>query len=176
MITPEDAMLFDLITYSYRTFALINDFTNALLSEVEHGTVGPASEFYFPWCEKRLAGKHEVPLNKGTVWMISSAVIVSSKERWLSFLPNTPISLIDSEWGLTECRLDYPSNPDPSIKDIVWKIRNSLSHTDFTVKVGKEGTPWNVLLKETTFTFRDSIGKTPFELEISLSDLIKLNA
>jgi hypothetical protein len=94
---------------------------------------------------------------------MSSAIIVSSKERWIDFLPNTPISESDPKWGLTVSRLYYPSNQDPSIKEIVGKIRNSISHTVFTVKVGKDGTPWNVLMRETTYTFRDSKGKKPFE-------------
>lgn len=174
MITDEDIRLFDLLTYSYRSYALISDLTDMLISETEQKSKGPATQFYFKWCDKRLEGKYEIPFNKGTVWMITSVIIVTSKERWLKLLPETPISESSHEWGLLEARLSYPTDPNPSIRKIVQKIRNSISHSDFDVKVGREGTSWDVLLKETTFTFRDSREKGGFELEISLSSLSKL--
>lgn len=108
--------------------------------------------------------------------MLTSVVIVTSKEHWLDFLPDTPISESEAEWGLREARLSYPLKPDPSIKEVVWKIRNAIAHSDFSVKVGRNGTPWKVLLKETTFIFKDSRGREPFEFEISMSDLSNLTA
>ena len=49
-----------------------------------------------------------------------------------------------------------------------------MSHSDFTVNPGKDGTPWSVFLNETTFTFKDSKGGK-FELEINMIELSMLN-
>jgi hypothetical protein len=174
MITDEDLWLFDLLTLAYRSFTIITDLTDILIFDEKNES--PATQFYFKWCETRLNGKYEIPLNPGTIWMISSTIIVNSKERWLHLLPKTPLSEIGPEWGLKDIKLHYLSNPDPSISEIVHKIRNAISHSDFVFKIGREEAPWDVFLKESTFTFKDSRGEDLFELEISMSDLSKLNS
>jgi len=174
MITNEDLRLFDLLSFAYRSFALITDLTETLISDEKKES--PATQFYFKWCETRLNGKYEIPLNPGTIWMISSAIIVNSKEKWLILLPKTPLSKIGPEWGLRDIKLNYPINPDPSVSTVVHKIRNAISHSDVKFKMGGEETPWHIFLKETTLTFKDSKRKDPFEIEISISDLSKLNS
>jgi hypothetical protein len=175
MISEEDLRLFDLITYSYKAFALINDLNNKLISDMTKKITGSVTQFYFDWCDYRIDGKREYPFNPGIVWMITSVIIVTSKERWLDHLPDTPLSKSNPDWGLQEAQLCYPANPDPSIKEVVHKIRNAISHSDFDFIVGRENTPWSVFLKESQFIFRDT-RKNPFQLKISVMDLSYLNA
>lgn len=174
-ITDDDVYLFDLLTQLYRNFALIRDLTYRLDSEIKQDVKGVASRFYFSWCDYRLEGRLETPFNVGTVWMLSSVIIVTSRERWLDYLPETPLSESDPEWGLKNIQLCYPSDPDPSIRKVVKKIRNSIAHSDLSVIIGKLTEPLEILFRDTVFTFRDSEFEY-FELVISMSGLSKLIA
>ena len=174
MITDNDLELFDIISYSYRSFALIKDLTDYLIHDAENKRLTFETLFYNAWSKKRGINQ-EIPLNPGTMLMISWAVIVNSKENWIDFIPETPIEKSDPKWGLKRIKiLKRKGKQPPSIRDVVWKIRNSLSHSDFTVKPGKDGTPWSVFLNETFFTFKDSKGGK-FELEINMIELSMLN-
>ena len=106
--------------------------------------------------------------------MITWAVIVNLKQNWLELLPETPIVKSEPKWGLNNIQLNYTGKSTPTIRDVVWGIRNSMAHTDFKVNPGKEGTAWSVFLNETTFTFKDS-KKKKFKLEINMIDLSSLN-
>ena len=171
MLTEEDVLVLDIMTYSYRSFALISDLAYTLIAYPDE--THPATKFYNAWCKFRRYPRCELPLNPGTLWMITSAIIVNARERWLNYLPNTPVSTSDPKWGLKNSRIKYPNDSDPSIRTVVMKIRNAISHSNIKIKVGDEDHSWNELLTETTFTFKDSIAD--FEIEISVSDLTKLN-
>ena len=184
MSSKKDLEFFDMLTFSYRNFALIHDLTNLLRYDVEipQEVISAENrslirELYFTWCDKRTAGKPEIPLNPGTMLMISWAVIVHSRQYWLDLLPETPISKSSPEWGLHEARLHFSAEPDPSIKKVVHKIRNAISHADYRIRVSRGAvSPWKVFLKESKIIFRDSSrGNEDFELEISFNDLAKLN-
>ena len=174
MVSEADLRLFDLLSYSFKSFSLIKDLNDALIAESSRGKIGPASQFYFAWRDRRIDGKQEMPLNPGLIWMMTSAVIVASRERWLEYLPDIPLSNSEPEWGLTNAHLDYPTNPDPSIKRVVQKIRNSISHADFDFVEGGEGTSWFVYLSESHFVFRDMITEH-FEIKLSVIALSQLN-
>jgi hypothetical protein len=178
MITEKDVEIFDFLTHSYRTFVLINDLTNTLFSDIEQKRVksSPASQFYFQWCQRRLDGRRDVPLNPGLILMITWAIVVTTRERWLELLPETPFSKSDPEWGLKEAQLKWSKNPDPPINKVVKKMRNALSHSDFEVKLSKAEFPWGVVVRDSKIIFRDSKGRDDFELMISFSDLSKLNS
>jgi hypothetical protein len=170
MITDEDVELFDILSSCYRNFALISDLTSKLLIEAELGNLSNASHFYHQWCEYRMEGKHELPLNYGTILMLSWAVIVNTKERWLNFLPDTPVEESDLKWGLLESKLKFTSKNNPSVKDVIERVRNSISHADFKVNIKNVNVSYKRLLSETTYTFEDG-KKRDFKLEISMKNM-----
>jgi len=169
MITENDILLFDIITYSVHSFALIKDINDELLS----GNKNPITQYYLDWCKKRLPEGAPYPFNPGIIWMYTSAILVNCK-RWLNFLPKTKISMSDpKKWGLKTAELRFPKDQDPSIKRTVRKMRNAISHSNIDLITGSKEAPWDAYLEETKFIFR---GKDDFELKISVPNLARLNA
>lgn len=174
MLTDDDVRLYDVLTFAYHNFTLIYDMNKKLQSDALNRKKSPLTQYYYEWCEKRLPVKsHPLPLNPGTMWMLASVIIINCIPKWRKFLPKTRISQSASEWGLKRARLSFPKDPDPSIKRVVEKIRNSIAHSRFDIKIEDINVPWEVLINETTFTFKD---KDDFEIEVSVVDLSKLSA
>jgi hypothetical protein len=115
MITENDIALFDIITYSVHSFALIKDINDKLISDVRTGDKNPVTQYYYDWCEKFIPEGTPLPFNPGIIWMYTSAILINCK-RWLKFLPKTKISMSDQKWGLKTSELHFPLDQDPSIK------------------------------------------------------------
>ena len=124
-------------------------------------------EYYLKWCKKRVNGRAPAPLNPGTIWMMTSAIIINSK-KWGKYLPSTTISQSPDKWGLNKTEYSYPKDPDPSIQTVVTKMRNAIAHSRIEVIIGDLDLPRPKLHAETFFVFRDLDG---FEMKISIPDL-----
>ncbi len=174
MFTEHDVRLLDMMTHAYHNFILINDINQRIMTDGRANKKSPVTQFYFEWCDKRIPeDDHPLPVNRGTMWMLASVVILNCSPRWLKYLPNTRISQAAPEWGFKLARLSYPEDPDPNLRKVIRKIRNAIAHSRFTLHIEDIWVPWKVLINETTFTFKD---RDDFEIEISVADLSKLSA
>lgn len=167
MVTESDVRLFDIVTQAVQNYALIADLDNQLEAYDQSNDHNYASLFYFEWCKRKVPGRVPRPFNPGTVWMMTSAIIINS-DKWVEYLPKTKVSQCEEEWGLSDVELSYPIYPDLSIQALVNKMRNALSHSKVEVTIGRIDIPWLTLLKETFFIFSNGGG---FELKISIYDL-----
>jgi len=172
MITDDDLRLYDMLTFTYQNLVFLTDLNTHLINDAKDQKQGPVSQYYYEWCTKRIPEKKQpLPVNPGTIWMITSAIIINCASRWLKYLPKTRISKSGEEWGLIQSRLTFPEDPDPSIKRVTRKIRNAIAHTRFSFHVVNVNVPWTTLINESTYTFWD---KDDFTLEISMLNLTKL--
>ncbi len=172
MITENDVRLFDVITQAIQNFALIVDLDKELADNELSKKTSLGQEYYLKWCEKRVKGRAPRPLNPGTIWMMTSAIIINSK-KWEKYLPTTAISQSPDEWGLKKAEYTYPKDPDPSIQTVVTKMRNALAHSRIEIIIGDLNLPGTQLLAETFFVFKDRDG---FEMKVSILDLSRFNS
>lgn len=104
------------------------------ISKPEYRTMSVGT-LYGMWLKKNKLSEVVSPYNFGTVIGELYCGLVFAKENWIDALPNIEFAKIDDSYGIKTDDFDYPLKPNPKLKDIVRRIRNSLSHSNFTIEL-----------------------------------------
>jgi len=84
-------------------------------------------DFYASWLKNRKAN-NLLPISPGIILGYLYVGIVYAKENWVDLIPDTPIQKSGHEWSLYSYTPNCPKEPNPTLKYVVRRIRNSLSH------------------------------------------------
>lgn len=164
-----------LMAFCYQNTKLMRDMSRIMIDNPEH----PLTKFYRDWCHKNKYPT-TLPLNPGTFWMISSAVILSARQKWKNLIPDVEISDLGKSWGLSNAKITSEKYCDPSLKYVLRKMRNALAHINIHPKIPKEvktQISYSDLYTKSFFTLiDDKVKRDYFEITLSYRDLSLLNA
>ena len=168
------------MSLAYHNFTLIRDLTGELLENSEM----KLNEFYQKWSIQHF--KEDVkllPMNPGTVLMISYVNFLAAKQLWFDLFEETPISELDEKWGLTDAEIESDESSDPSLRYVIRRMRNGLAHYRIEIISKKEimdleNTNYKEIMDNSYFVIRDIDEKTGknFMIKINFSNLSKLNS
>lgn len=123
------------------------------ISKPEYRTIS-VGMFYGLWLKKNKLKEVISPYNFGTVIGELYCGLVFAKENWIEALPDIEFKKIDESYGIKTEDFDYPSKPNPKLKDVVRRIRNSLSHSNFIIQLA-ENREYPELFDEAIIIFKD---------------------
>src|SRR5579872_284478 len=167
MVTNEQRV--DCVTHGMLSVSLLESFTRAVYSNQRHTTT--IGQFYDSF-QATHQSKRFRPFNEGVLLAFMYLGILFPREKWSHLIPKADLSV----WGITPRRLSFPKKPNPSLFDLVRRIRNSLGHASPTIDVPTGTTPTNIA-SQVTVTFRDKNKSDPadvFEIELSLKQALHL--
>jgi HEPN family protein len=167
----EERNAIDYVTQIMYSTAFLHDISNLIFSsQPDRISVG---EFYGEWLKQSEAPEVKIPFSPGAVLGYLMVGILWTKEHWLESVPDVDYKTADSEWGLTTCQTTSPKRPNPTLRYVVRRIRNSLGHGRAILHVPDDVTK-DTLLQKATLTFKDSDPRDPsdnFELTATLDEL-----
>jgi len=147
---------------------------------LEDGSDQYIKSFYVKWC-KKYGFDPMIPLNPGTMWMISMAVLQAAKEQWgdRDVFPDTPVSKLGAEWGLKYAEIESQEYDDPPLSDVIEKMRHALAH--FNVIINEVNDPSKIssfaeLMQQSSFTLINDFEGKRFKITINYRDLSAFNA
>ena len=140
-------------THCMHSVAFLFDITDAIFSEESYEiSVGA---FYDEWLKQVGAPRPKItPFNPGVFNAYLYVGILLAKERWFDLLPDEPIDKSEPDWGLHEANVTAPKEPNPTIRYVVRRIRNSLGHARHDVNIAPDFSP-NEILSKVTWSFHD---------------------
>jgi len=91
-----------------------------------HGlTVG---QFIGQWNQQVSPKELKVPMSPGVLLGLMYLGIVYGKELWFDQIPDVPLSDTDESWGSTRVECMSAGEPRPTLRYVVRRLRNALSH------------------------------------------------
>lgn len=114
----------------------------------------PVGMFYGLWMKNNKLSEVISPYNFGTVIGELYCGLVFAKENWIEALPDIEFKKIDESYGIKTDDFDYPQKPNPKLRDVVRRIRNSLSHSNFIIQLG-ENREYPNIFNEAIIMFKD---------------------
>ncbi len=134
-------------------------------------------KFYDAWFKKTgSTRKVIIPFNPGIFLGYLYVGILYAKENWFDQLPDDRLDAADTAWGLNGVTVSAPKKPQPTVKYVVKRIRNSLGHGRPIITI-PPGIKPEELFTKITFSFHDVNMKNSadtFGLTLTLDRLSKL--
>lgn len=162
----------DLVTDGMFSLDFLKSITDVIFSEQRNNiTVG---DFYDEWLRGSGASAHKIPFNLGAIVAYLYCGLVLTKELWEDLVPDEPVSSVTSDWFLSKITFSAPSQRNPSARDILRLIRNSLSHGSIGLNVPKDISDRSQLMQRTSVRFQDANPRGPedvFDAEANLDTL-----
>lgn len=134
-------------------------------------------QFYHAWFKRTGSTRRAIiPFNPGIFLGYLYVGILYAKENWLDLLPDDTLNTADKAWGLSETTVSAPKEPNPTIKYVITRIRNSLAHGRpiMTLPAGMKP---EELFTKITFSFHDINSydsENTFDITLTLEQLSKL--
>lgn len=128
----------------------------------------PIETFYSLWMKKNELKEIISPYNFGVVIAELYCGLVFAKENWIDLLPDIQFDQIDDSLGIKTTEYFFPQKKSPKLRDVVRRIRNSLSHSNFKIELS-ENREYPKLFSDAYVIFED---KNPKNIEDKF--LIKL--
>jgi len=110
-----------------------------------------------------------VPFSLGSIAGWLSIGMTLTKEKWDDLLPLTPMS--ESSWGLRGTEYVDSRNPNPSVRDVMRRMRNAMSHGQFHIHVPATGATAATVMDDVSVAFWDVNPNNPrdtFRAEVTL--------
>ncbi len=145
---------------------------NLALSKSEYRTMS-LETFYGMWMKKNNLSEIICPYNFGVIIGELYCGLVFAKENWIDLLPDVLFSDIDDSWGIKTDKLNYSEKSEPTLRDVVRRIRNSLGHSNFEIELS-EIKSYPELFNEAIINFWDSNIKKPedkFSISLKICQL-----
>lgn len=114
----------------------------------------PIETFYGLWMRKNKLKEIISPYNFGVVIAELYCGLVFAKELWIDLLPDIPFDQIDDSFGINTTEYSFPKKAHPKLRDVVRRIRNSLSHSNFRVELS-ENKKYPELFNDAYILFED---------------------
>lgn len=169
---PSEGDAVDQITDAMFSLNFLDYFTR--LAFVENNSA--AFEIYKKWCEQcKIEPGNKIPFSMGSILGLSFIGILWAKENWIDLLPEDEWEKVASDWGLESAKIIDSKKPNPSVRHVVRRLRNSLGHANAYFTVGSIDI--KNLLDETTITFHDINQRDPsdtFDAIISCTGIFRL--
>lgn len=167
----EERNAIDYVTQAMYSTAFLHNVTEVIFSpQADHVTLGA---FYRQWLAHVQAPEVKIPFSPGAVLGYLMVGILWTKEHWHDFVPDVDVRSADTEWGITTCRPVTPKCPNPTLRYVVRRIRNSVGHGRAILHVPSDVKKENFLQKA-TLCFKDTnprdSGDT-FEVTATLDEL-----
>lgn len=122
----------DLMTDMGYSCNLLETLSVALLPEYRDIKV---EHLYGMWLEKNGLSEIISPYNFGAVIGELYVGLVFAKEIWIDLLPDIPFDEIDEKYGIKTTDYSFPQKVKPKLRDVVRRLRNSLSHSNFKIEL-----------------------------------------
>lgn len=106
------------------------------------------------WMEKNELDEVISPYNFGVVIGELYCCLVFAKENWLNLLPDINFDKIDNSFGIKTANWIYTTKQAPKLKDIVRRMRNAVSHSNFKIQLS-DNKEYPALFDEAYITFED---------------------
>lgn len=166
MVTDEHRAA-DFVTHGMLSVSLLELLTRAVYSgQCDTMTI---KQFYDSFQQTHQSQRFR-PFNEGVLLAFMYLGVLFVKENWSDLIPKADLSI----WGISPRRLFSPKKPNPSLFDLVRRVRNSLGHGSPTIVVPSGTTPTNIA-SQVTVAFRDENPCDPadvFEVELSLEQAL----
>ncbi len=167
----EERNAIDYVTQCMYSTALLHNISEVIFSnQADRVTVG---EFYRQWLRHVGAPELKIPFSPGAVLGYLLIGILWTKEHWYDLVPDVGLPLADPEWALNTAKPAVPKRPNPTLRYLVRRVRNSLAHGRAVLHVPPDTTT-ETLMQRATLTFRDINDKDPadtFELTVTIDHL-----
>jgi hypothetical protein len=171
----QERKLFEIMTSAYKSMVLIYE----LSRELEKTSSCDLKEFY-----KRVtnapSGKYRDPFDPSLIVMSSYISLVLGKQKWNCILPDEPARSSPEEWEICKCNFTNVCDPNPSLKEVIRRMRNGIAHGRIDCIIPKNlNISQTELLKKTIFIIQDKKNdnaEVTFSIEISALNLWNLNA
>jgi hypothetical protein len=155
----------DYVTHGLLSASLLAQFVQLLYSDKRDTmTIG---QFY-----DRFSATHQSrrfrPFNEGVVLSFMYLGLLFARENWPDLVPDDALP----RWNILPVRLAIGKCPQPTLKYLVRRLRNSLVHGTPTITV-PVGTTTENMAKAVTLTFKDTNPKDTadtFEAELTMED------
>ena len=103
------------------------------ISKPEFRTI-PIGTFYSLWMKKNKLEELISPYNFGVIIAELYCSLVFAKENWIDLLPDVQF---DDYFGIKTTEYSFPQKHNPKLRDVVRRIRNSLSHSNFKIELSR---------------------------------------
>jgi len=168
--------LFKIITSAYSSIIVIMELSDCL----DKSSKLTVHDFFSQIAKTHLHGKHQDPFNPGVFLMSSYLSLVLGKEKWKKILPDVPAKSSPEEWVICKCKFSDSKKTDPSLKEVIHRMRNGFAHGHIDCNVPRDPNSMSKkdLLRNTMFTIKDGSNKSKkgtFSIEISALNLWSLN-
>lgn len=133
----------------------------------------PLGTFYGLWMKKNNLKEVISPYNFGVVIAELYCGLVFAKENWIDLLPDEDFERIDDSFGIKTSDYCFPAKTTPKLRDIVRRIRNSLSHSNFKIELSDDRN-YLSMFNEATVFFEDINPKNPqdtFSIKLKVDQL-----
>ena len=133
----------------------------------------PIGTFYGLWMKKNCLGEVISPYNFGVVVAELYCGLVFAKENWIDLLPDENFDDIDDSFGIKTTSYSFPAKAKPKLRDVVRRIRNSLSHSNFKIEL-PEHREYLTLFNKAKVLFEDINPRNPqdtFSIELQVEQL-----
>lgn len=132
--SEQEKFYYDIITGSMYSVNFLRNISEGIFHP-EHNTL-TIGEFYDQWIRKNdLPHDSIIPYNFGVIFGYLYCGLVLPKTKFDFLIPEDSILEVGSDWYLSSPKFNYPLNPNPTVVDVIRRIRNSLSHGSFTIKI-----------------------------------------
>ena len=172
----QDQKLFSLMTSAWSSLIIIKELSDSLNSSTNQ----TVHDFYIQCAKRHFNGEKKDPLNPGVVLISSYLSLVLGKQKWEEILPDVPAKNSPEEWQICKCIYNDSKKENPSLKDVIRRMRNGVSHGRIKYDIPEQPNNMSIkeLLEKTMFTIED-INETrkndTFSIEISALALWSLN-
>jgi hypothetical protein len=147
---PSEGDAVDQITHAMFSLSFLEYFTRRTFVENDLRALA----IYNDWCQKsKIESGDKIPFSMGSILGFLFVGILWAKENWIDLLPEDDWQKVAGDWGLEGSKIADSKKPNPSVRHVVRRLRNSLGHANvyFTVN----STDVKKLLDETTVRFHD---------------------
>ena len=171
----EKKNLIDFVTDSMFSMAFLESITDIIFSDKrDQITVG---QFYDSWLYDAKTKEKKIPFSLGAFvgYMYCGFTIIN--ENWEKLIPDELITKSGEDWGLKNIKIEYTKKQNITIKFIIKKIRNSLSHGRFTIDIAPDLVNREQSLEKTSFTFIDinpHCDNDKFQVSINMRDITRI--
>lgn len=134
-------------------------------------------EFYERWLAEVKAPERKIPFSLGAFVGYLFCGLVVTKQNWSGLLPPVELPALDKEWGVQGVTFNSPKQPSPDFVYFVRRLRNSISHNNFTLILPKkeavqgDANKFHELVKISFIDVNPSDGTDTFEATLSLKQL-----